>query len=49
MGDTVYIAKESERARTAGRCVAETVKKMSALGLDVIVQKGAGVGVADLR
>lgn len=44
MGDTVYIAKESDALEPRVAASPETVKKMSALGLDVIVQKGAGVG-----
>lgn len=42
MGATVFVAKESDPLESRVAASAETVKKMTALGLDVIVQKGAG-------
>ncbi|PWV97186.1 NAD(P) transhydrogenase alpha subunit [Hoeflea marina] len=44
MGDTVYIAKESDALEPRVAASPDTVKRMTALGLDVIVQKGAGAG-----
>ena len=42
MGATVFVAKESDSLESRVAASPETVKKMTALGLDVIVQKGAG-------
>ncbi|MEM5470120.1 Re/Si-specific NAD(P)(+) transhydrogenase subunit alpha [Hoeflea sp. AS60] len=42
MGAIVFIAKESDSLESRVAASPETVKKMTALGLDVIVQKGAG-------
>ncbi|MBU4528198.1 MAG: Re/Si-specific NAD(P)(+) transhydrogenase subunit alpha [Hoeflea sp.] len=42
MGATVFVAKESDPLESRVAASPETVKKMTALGLDVIVQKGAG-------
>ncbi|WP_394687956.1 Re/Si-specific NAD(P)(+) transhydrogenase subunit alpha [Hoeflea sp.] len=42
MGAIVYVAKESDSLEPRVAASPETVKKMVALGLDVIVQKGAG-------
>ena len=42
MGATVFIAKESDSLESRVAASPETVKKMTALGLDVVVQKGAG-------
>ncbi|WP_425351242.1 Re/Si-specific NAD(P)(+) transhydrogenase subunit alpha [Hoeflea marina] len=44
VGDTVYIAKESDALEPRVAASPDTVKRMTALGLDVIVQKGAGAG-----
>ncbi len=42
MGAIVFVAKESDSLESRVAASPETVKKMTALGLDVIVQKGAG-------
>jgi len=42
VGATVFVAKESDPLESRVAASPETVKKMTALGLDVIVQKGAG-------
>lgn len=42
MGATVFVAKESDSLESRVAASPETVKKMTALGLKVIVQKGAG-------
>lgn len=42
MGTTVFVAKESDSLESRVAASPETVKKMTAIGLDVIVQKGAG-------
>ncbi|MGJ8571580.1 MAG: Re/Si-specific NAD(P)(+) transhydrogenase subunit alpha [Hoeflea sp.] len=42
MGAIVFVAKESDQLESRVAASPETVKKMTALGLDVIVQKGAG-------
>ena len=42
MGATVFVAKESDSLESRVAASPETVKKMTALGLEVIVQKGAG-------
>ena len=42
MGATVFVAKESDSLESRVAASPETVKKMTALGLNVIVQKGAG-------
>lgn len=42
MGATVFVVKESDSLESRVAASPETVKKMTALGLDVIVQKGAG-------
>ncbi|MCC0013798.1 MAG: Re/Si-specific NAD(P)(+) transhydrogenase subunit alpha [Hoeflea sp.] len=42
MGAVVFIAKESDSLESRVAASPETVKKMTALGLEVIVQKGAG-------
>ena len=42
MGAVVFVAKESDSLESRVAASPETVKKMTALGLDVIVQKGAG-------
>lgn len=42
MGATVFVAKESDSLESRVAASPDTVKKMTALGLDVIVQKGAG-------
>ena len=42
MGATVFVAKESDSLESRVAASPETVKKMTALGLDVIFQKGAG-------
>ncbi len=42
MGAIVFVAKESDPLESRVAASPETVKKMTALGLDVVVQKGAG-------
>lgn len=42
MGATVFVAKESDPLESRVAASPETVKKMTALGLNVVVQKGAG-------
>lgn len=42
MGAVVFVAKESDHLESRVAASPETVKKMTALGLEVIVQKGAG-------
>jgi len=42
VGAIVFVAKESDSLESRVAASPETVKKMTALGLDVIVQKGAG-------
>jgi len=42
VGATVFVAKESDSLESRVAASPETVKKMTALGLKVIVQKGAG-------
>tara|TARA_R110002020_G_scaffold316361_3_gene531468 strand:+ start:8604 stop:9755 length:1152 start_codon:yes stop_codon:yes gene_type:complete len=42
LGTTVFVAKESDSLESRVAASPETVKKMTAIGLDVIVQKGAG-------
>lgn len=42
MGAIVFVAKESDPLESRVAASPESVKKMTALGLDVIVQKGAG-------
>jgi NAD(P) transhydrogenase subunit alpha len=42
VGAIVFVAKESDPLESRVAASPETVKKMTALGLDVIVQKGAG-------
>jgi len=42
VGATVFVVKESDSLESRVAASPETVKKMTALGLDVIVQKGAG-------
>jgi len=42
VGATVFVAKESDSLESRVAASPETVKKMTALGLNVIVQKGAG-------
>ena len=42
MGAIVFVAKESDSLEPRVAASPETVKKMTALGLEVIVQKGAG-------
>lgn len=42
MGATIFVAKESDALEPRVAASPETVKKMTALGLDVVVQKGAG-------
>ncbi|MDF1607854.1 Re/Si-specific NAD(P)(+) transhydrogenase subunit alpha [Hoeflea sp. YIM 152468] len=42
MGAIVFVAKESDQLESRVAASPETVKKMTALGLDVVVQKGAG-------
>ncbi|OCW59399.1 Re/Si-specific NAD(P)(+) transhydrogenase subunit alpha [Hoeflea olei] len=42
MGTVVFVGKESEPLESRVAASPETVKKMTSLGLDVIVQKGAG-------
>jgi len=42
VGATVFVAKESDPLESRVAASPETVKKMTALGLNVVVQKGAG-------
>jgi NAD(P) transhydrogenase subunit alpha len=42
VGAIVFVAKESDELESRVAASPETVKKMTALGLDVVVQKGAG-------
>lgn len=42
MGATIFVAKESDALEPRVAASPETVKKMTALGLDVVVQNGAG-------
>jgi len=42
VGAIVFVAKESDQLESRVAASPETVKKMTALGLDVVVQKGAG-------
>ncbi|MBW3096364.1 Re/Si-specific NAD(P)(+) transhydrogenase subunit alpha [Pseudohoeflea coraliihabitans] len=44
MADQVFVGKETESAESRVAASPETVKKMKALGLDVIVESGAGAG-----
>ncbi len=43
MASTVFIAKESQSDEPRVSASVESVKKLAALGLDVVVQKGAGL------
>lgn len=43
MSETVFVAREIDPAESRVAASAETVKKMKALGLDVIVEAGAGL------
>ena len=44
MGATVFVAKEADALETRVAASPDTVKKMKSLGLDVIIEKGAGAG-----